>query len=280
MHIMSLPHELLLRIVRWTIGDELDLFSLQQLSMVSRGFYALSRDQILWRSICHKIWGREPDNYIKEYQTSKLNDDPQIDWIKMYKKRPRLNFNGLYMNRTRYIRPGDFGFEDLTYRPFHAVRYYRYFRFFTNKKVLIMTSNEEPDRIIPIFRNALDASHFSTDLSVIEGQYELNTDHMISIVAEKDGRAIEMASRQRQGRYQLSRQTPLNQKFLFKFSIETNKHKQGRNNSLRWLEYTIISTFDTEKQETTMDLSDETFPSLQFHKIKQFTYKINRPLPD
>lgn len=274
MHISDLPQELILNIYRYVIGAELDLASLENLGLVCRGFFILSRDQGLWRSICHRAYGYEARGLYKE-----LNDS--VDWRKVFLEKPRVNYDGVYISRTRYIRQGDVGFQDITYRPFHVIRYYRYLRFFPDGRVLILTTNEEPDKIIPIFRHALHRKQFSPELSILEGSYELLNDNQISIVAEKDFKTILANPQQMRRHEQLywSRQTPQIQKFILKFKLDTLTNRPYRNNVLKWLEYTILARFDTGQEVTSFDLSPDTFPNLWFARVKRFNLKLASPLP-
>lgn len=53
-HISNLPTEIVLYILRWVVSGNLDLRSLEQCSMVSKGFYLLARDPEIWRLACFK----------------------------------------------------------------------------------------------------------------------------------------------------------------------------------------------------------------------------------
>lgn len=54
LHIANLPIEVLIYILRWVVSGNLDLRSLEQCSMVSKGFYLLARDPEIWRLACFK----------------------------------------------------------------------------------------------------------------------------------------------------------------------------------------------------------------------------------
>lgn len=59
--------------------------------------------------------------------------------------RPRVLLNGCYIGKMSYAREGERGFQDGEfYRPWHMVRYFRYFRFFSEGRVTMFTSSEEP----------------------------------------------------------------------------------------------------------------------------------------
>lgn len=50
-------------------------------------------------------------------------------WRDMFIERPRIQFNGCYISKTTYIRPGEDSFQDHLYRPWHLVAYYRFLRY-------------------------------------------------------------------------------------------------------------------------------------------------------
>lgn len=54
LHIANLPTEIILYILRWMVSGNLDVRSLEQCSMVSKGFYLLARDPDIWRLACCK----------------------------------------------------------------------------------------------------------------------------------------------------------------------------------------------------------------------------------
>lgn len=287
LHISDLPRELIMRIYHFVVGEELDLASLESIGMVCRGFYLLTKDPSLWRSVCCMTWGKDQvlstvnqSKLVAEIEHSSIQE-LQPDWRQMFLDRPRVNFDGVYISRTRYVRPGDVGFQDLKYRPFHVINYYRYIRFFPDRRVLMLTTNEEPDKIIPIFRHALSSKQFSPELSILEGKYVFSNVNQVSIEAEKDCRPSPNSSQnpRRQAQYHWSRQTPISQKFNLKFRLETSKHKQFKNNLLKWSEYTILSRLETCQEVTTFDLTPETFPSLIFSRIKRFNLRMVNPLP-
>lgn len=280
LHLAQLPKELILLIYRYVIGEELDLGSLESLGLVCRGFYLLSKDVDLWRSICYTTWGSETLKGNKWTEQSdgcpwKLN---QIEWRKMFLERPRLNFDGVYISRTKYIRQGDVGFQDLTYRPFHVVLYYRYLRFFPDGRVLILVTNEEPDKIVPIFRHALHSKQFSP---ILDGTFEFVSPNQVVIVAEKDCRARlsnQTQNQRRQAQFYWSRQTPISQKFNLKFELKTVESKPHRNNALKWIDYSILTKLETGQETTTFDITSDTFPNFYFYRVRKFNLKLTNPL--
>lgn len=292
-HVSELPHDLIIQIFRYVVGRELDLASLEILGLVCRGFFVLSRDNSLWQRICQATWGSDvTEGLLRAHHETrdvdKENDElcrksEPLDWRQLYMKKPRPNFDGIYMSKTRYVRQGDAGFQDLTYRPFHVIRYYRYIRFFPDKRVLILTTNEEPEKIVPIFRHALFAKQFSPELSILEGTYDFDDKNQMTIVAEKDclapihHRQCGIMSR-RQAQMYWSRQTPIAQQFTMKFELKTVEHKPYTNNVLKWLDYTIVTTLETGQEVTRFDLAPDTFPSLAYCRVRRFNLRSLNPL--
>ena len=111
--------EIVLYILRWVVSTELDFRSLEMFSRVCRGFFISARDPEIWRLACIRVWGVNCGNCEPKYQS----------WREMYRQRPRLRYNGCYINKTTYMRHGENSFQDQFYRPWHLVEYYRYLRY-------------------------------------------------------------------------------------------------------------------------------------------------------
>lgn len=54
LHISDLPTEIILQILRWVVSSHVDIRSLENCSMVSKGFYICARDPEIWRLACIK----------------------------------------------------------------------------------------------------------------------------------------------------------------------------------------------------------------------------------
>ncbi|XP_072354697.1 F-box only protein 9 isoform X4 [Scyliorhinus torazame] len=137
LHISELPFEVLMYIFRWVVSSDLDLRSLEQLSMVCRAFYICARDPEIWRLACLKVWGRACSSLVL-----------YTSWRQMFLERPRVRFDGVYINKTTYIRQGEESLDGF-YRAWHQVEYYRYLRFFPDNQVMMLTTPEDPQSIIP-----------------------------------------------------------------------------------------------------------------------------------
>ncbi|KAG8581876.1 hypothetical protein GDO81_007831 [Engystomops pustulosus] len=158
-HISVLPMEVLMYIFRWVVSSELDLRSLEQLSLVCKGFYICARDPEIWRLACLKVWGRSCVKVV-----------PFITWRQMFLERPRVRFDGVYISRTTYIRQGEQSLDGF-YRAWHQVEYYRYMRFFPDGQIIMLTTPEEPQTIVPRLRT----KNSRTDAMLL-GHYRLSQD--------------------------------------------------------------------------------------------------------
>ena len=76
----------------------------------------------------------------------------------MYLKRPRLNFDGVYISKSAYARAGEQGLDNF-YQPWHLVEFYRYLRFFPDGTVLFLTSPDEPKLIVSKLKSNIYHNH-------------------------------------------------------------------------------------------------------------------------
>jgi F-box protein 9 len=129
-HFSSLPHEVIRYILHLVVLPDLDLHSLEQFSMVCKGFYMLARENYIWRKACERLWGD-------------TTTETHANWRELYITQPHVHFNGVYISRSSYVRHGEQSLDKF-YRPFHTVVYYRYLRFFSDGSVVYMTSPEDP----------------------------------------------------------------------------------------------------------------------------------------
>jgi len=86
----------------------------------------------------------------------------------MYVRRPRIKFNGLYIAKTRYLKPGE---TNLTYvQPVHVVVFYRYLKFYQDFSVLCMTTPDKIDRVVGKFN--------ADNPKVIQGEWSIKGKHV------------------------------------------------------------------------------------------------------
>ncbi|KAI1271796.1 hypothetical protein F5Y07DRAFT_381897 [Xylaria sp. FL0933] len=89
-------------------------------------------------------------------------------WQAMFRRRPRVRFNGCYISTVNYIRPGQNTGTHLTWNtPVHIVTYYRYLRLFRDGTAISLTTTDEPAHVVhyltrdnlPTSRRGNEASH-------------------------------------------------------------------------------------------------------------------------
>lgn len=69
-------------------------------------------------------------------------------WQRMFRRRPRVRFNGCYISTVNYIRPGQ-QVNSVTWNsPVHIVTYYRYLRLFRDGTAISLCTVEEPAAVI------------------------------------------------------------------------------------------------------------------------------------
>ncbi|RDD43671.1 F-box only protein 9 [Trichoplax sp. H2] len=246
-HISVLPTEILMYIFKWVVSSEVDMRSLEQLSMVSRGFYICARDPILWRLACYKVYGELSCRTIKDFD----------GWREMFITKPHLRFDGIYISKMSYFRPGEKSLDNL-YKPFHLVNCYRYLRFYSDGKVLSLTSSAEPTTIIPQFYRRKAAGSSTASL----GYYTLTNDTVSIVVNSSPKRRSKMDKPQSQTT------------FTMEFTL--SKPRKKFNWYLSWSKFSYQSTnrflgrVDTGNFEI-----NKSYTPLYFSRVKSYSIATN-----
>ncbi|GAB6028274.1 hypothetical protein CHUAL_002454 [Chamberlinius hualienensis] len=260
-HISCLPSEILLYICKWVISSELDMKSLEQLSGVCRGFYICARDTELWKTACMRVWGVNC-SLPNQYQS----------WRDMFIKHPRLQCNGVYISKATYVRPGEPAFQDLSYRPWHLVEYYRYLRFFPGGHLLMLTTPEEPSTCVGKLRNKN-----LKNPAILAGHYRIHG----SLVSAVLKRPMTTETPMGNYRYRRHRQNqPLdNYDQTFHMEFEVMNYKNRSNCKLEWRHYSIRTVSRNGQDSVSeLNLSNVMFPPLWFSRVKSYTATSERPL--
>ncbi|EAA34959.1 hypothetical protein GE21DRAFT_1190 [Neurospora crassa] len=70
-------------------------------------------------------------------------------WLRMWRLRPRIRFNGCYISTVNYIRTGQANANATTWgSPVHIVTYYRYLRFFRDGTAISLLTTAEPADVV------------------------------------------------------------------------------------------------------------------------------------
>ncbi|XP_040284493.1 F-box only protein 9 isoform X1 [Bufo bufo] len=261
-HISVLPMEVLMYIFRWVVSSELDLRSLEQLSLVCKGFYICARDPEIWRLACLKVWGRSCVKMV-----------PYITWRQMFLERPRVRFDGVYISKTTYIRQGEQSLDGF-YRAWHQVEYYRYMRFFPDGPIIMLTTPEEPQTIVP----RLKTKNSRTDAMLL-GHYRLSQDtdnqtKVFAVITNKEEKSAEYQ------RYRYFRRSPVQETDRsFHVGLQLCSSGRHRFNKLIWIHHSCHITYKStgETAITAFDI-DKMYTPLFFARVKSFTAVSERPL--
>lgn len=264
-HISNLPPEVFLYILKWVISQDLDVYSLEQVAKVCRGFYICARDPEIWRLVCLRTWDVSIDS-INWYGS----------WRNMFLQRPHLSFNGVYISQTTYIRYGESSFQDANYRPCYIVKYYRYLRFFPDGVVLMLTTPDDPYQSLYKLRHR--KSKFP---NVMYGRYKLVGSTVIAMVRKSTTESVNSPAT---NFYRFRRQRQANnmqemQDQTFHLELEVKNVKKRINCQLSWSRY-YIHVIYRNGQETVsnFDLIPSNFPSFWFSRVKSFAAESESPL--
>jgi F-box protein 9 len=205
--IATLPDELLVHVLLDVATQDVADFT--RLSLVCKRFaYLVSTEQRIWRDVCLTDrfgfpgmlyhfslaveWDPLEDVVLDEDKedgtlvslteldarrqaekllvTRSLTPSIYASWKAMFRHRPRIRFNGIYISTVNYVRSGQASTNQATWggSPIHIVTYYRYLRFFRDGAVIsLLTTNEPGDVVHHVTKDNLhlhrdrDKSHVS-----------------------------------------------------------------------------------------------------------------------
>jgi len=126
----------------------------------------LSKSPDVWRSQCLETWAsREPMS-----TTLKILGQYRGNWRLMFLERLRLRYEGLYVSRNHYLRPGVINHRGG--REVVLACYFRVVRFYPDGSCLTRTTASAPDRIWRTLRKADGAS--AAHGEVVCGQWRMS----------------------------------------------------------------------------------------------------------
>jgi F-box protein 9 len=192
--IAALPGEILVHILRELAI--LDVASFVRLAQVcKRMAYLVATEEQIWRRVCE---GNEVGFAAMHYQFQvEVNGGPLEDdtfpspptessdadtpppalplatltstllqnvysssWRQMFRKRPRIRFNGCYISTNNYIRPGQAAPSQTAWgSPVHIVTYYRYLRFLRDGSAISLLTTTEPAEVVHHLTPELLSTH-------------------------------------------------------------------------------------------------------------------------
>lgn len=255
-HISDLPREVFMFILRWVVSSDLDILSLEAVSKVCRGFYLCARDPELWHMACMRTWG-EDCGQLNQYDS----------WREMYICRPRICYNGVYINRTTYVRHGESSFQDSSYRPCFLVEYFRYLRFFPDGVVLMLTTPDNPYVSLGKLRSRRPAY-----TSVLRGSFWLEATRVKAVLKKPAAKTLRGTGHRRGSRHSVE------QDQVFHLEMELRSVRGRANAQLVWKSYAIHSYWLGQESVVTFDLTTSAFPPMWFSRVKSFTLVAESPL--
>lgn len=257
-HLSSLPPELVLYIFRWVVSDDLDLYSLEQCAAVCRGWYLCARDPDLWRRACSKFWPSNANDLIS-YENS---------WRSMFIVRPNVLTIGCYICKITYVRQGEESFRDNTNGPSFNVVYYRYLRFFSNGRVLMVLSHNPPSKILRKLQTREKAP-----FNVCSGHYQLSGNQLFVTLYNEDN------DRQQEINKKIGWKDNTQRKTTYKMVLTISKYKSKLNWKLRCTNYEVAYQSRINRVMTTKyDLTNNRFPPFIFSRVKCYANESERIL--
>uniref|UniRef100_A0A8C6PAJ1 F-box only protein n=1 Tax=Nothobranchius furzeri TaxID=105023 RepID=A0A8C6PAJ1_NOTFU len=262
-HISALPREILMYIFRWVVSSDLDMRTLEQLSLVCRGFYICARDPEIWRSACTRIWGCNCTKPV-----------PFNSWREMFLHRPHVRFDGVYISKTSYVRQGEKSLDGF-YRACHQVEFFRYLRFFPDGQVLMLTTPEDPLSVV----SRLRTRNTRMD-SVLLGHFRLlqETDNQTKVFAVVCKKKEEKTAEIQRNRF--CRRNPAPEaEHIFHVGLHLTSRGHQSFNKLVWIHHSCHITYKLtgETVITAFDL-DKMYTPFSFARVKSYTASSEQPL--
>ncbi|XP_055609768.1 F-box only protein 9 [Uranotaenia lowii] len=258
LHFSDLPMEVILYILRWAVSSELDLKTLERFARVCRGFYLLARDPEIWKKACIRVWGINVGN---------LKGSPFPSWREMYINRPRVHFHGCYISRTSYLRYGENSFQDQFYRPVQLVEYFRFFRFFADGTVLMLTSAEDPQNCVSKLKPKWPTHH-----EILRGHYRLlNNELIIAIQRNRSNVQSQRPGRKKEIETDYGLQT-----FYLELTIVSTAKRAF--SQLHWKQYSMVQIRNNQEKTTVFELVPNKYPPFYFSRVKSYHQESDGPL--
>ncbi|XP_031559049.1 F-box only protein 9-like [Actinia tenebrosa] len=254
-HISDIPVELLMYIFKWVVSTSLDFRSLEQVSMVCKGFYVCARDTEIWKLGCQRMWGVNCGSPVQWDHGS---------WRLMFINRPHLWTQGIYISKTTYMRPSE-KVEDIW--SMQLVTYYRYLRFFNDGAVHVVTTPDEPQIVVPRFSQP--------GLSMMQGHYKILGNKVV-IILDVDS-PIDSHYRARKGK-RSGHSKLLENTFRMELEIRSTSRRR-RHNQLKWVRYTHCKTYRDTGQTVVseFDITSQ-FPPFSYSPVRSYTQTALAPL--
>jgi len=262
-NISDLPIEVLNYIFKWVVTNDLDVFTLEALSEVCRGFYICARDEDIWRRICQRVWG---------YNCGSTN--AYDSWRNMFIDRPHLKFHGCYISKMTYMRQGEHGLDNF-YKPFHYVEYYRFVRFFPDGQMLMLTSPEDPQGVVGKLKQRK-----ANVQGILYGYYKMAGDCVTGALKRKkfkDAYSSDYIHYRKKNRRGENQNVSPEQFFNVEFLVQ--KSNNIPHSKLTWFRYSVRTIYKNGQESVAdFDLNNQSYPAMVFSRVKSYTRSSESPL--
>ncbi|KAI8592990.1 hypothetical protein BDZ88DRAFT_405124 [Geranomyces variabilis] len=261
-----LPNELISQIIVWAIllqGQS----AICPLSLVSKKMFVLCAEQSVWRAVCERV--HRPQQYMQDSHhrhSSFQNDDvdsplippplllelPQYNnsWSEMWRLRPRIRRDGLFISRINYVRQGQ-AIESY-YAPVHLVSYFRYVRFFTDDE-----QNNNNNAGMPVNRVAFWTTTLEPAAAVkLLGAQDFRQKGLMLGTYELDGRRVNL---------DLTAHDHRGGGVRFCAELDVVQSRKGRMNKLVWAGY-----WQQKANGQRSDIPLATLRPFMFSKVNSF----------
>lgn len=109
--------------------------------LIGRDFWIPYNSALLWEPICRSIY--------PELDEGTLDVDDYGGYYNLFRQRPAIRFNGVYVCMARYYREGEV--EGISFnRPLHEVRYFRYLWLSADGTARSLLSNSAPKHVLGV----------------------------------------------------------------------------------------------------------------------------------
>lgn len=168
-----------------------------------------------------------------------LNTTYQSSWQRMFRRRPRIRFNGCYISTVNYIRPGQ-QVNSITWNnsPVHIVTYYRYLRLFRDGSAISLCTVEEPASVVHYMSKENMALHKGGAMAHLPSsvmQHALRARWKLSSAADYEGKELEKEISLADSEGDLFVESDGGGNYLYRMELSLRSAGKGsRNNKLIW----------------------------------------------
>jgi tetratricopeptide (TPR) repeat protein len=217
--LLDLPDDVMILLLKVAIAYDLDLTL--RISLTCKKLRDLVKSPSVWKHLCRINHPNE-----SEYSLNLKLELYNSSWLDMWLEKPRVRTDGVYISTVKYQRTGYS--ETLSYlQPVHMVTYYRYVRFISKSKFILLTTPVKPSEVVKVFLFNKIFNPKSKLPGLIKGNYKWEGETLIKMDWVQIGKNTEYFS-----------------------SIMKVKSKiVGRHDTIQWRNFTSLNSFSDEEYE-------------------------------